>query len=353
LERFVVLPKELIQKVDDFIVEKMHWKQSEFAEKVKGPLLIFSSEGILFIVNLHQVLMSGRTKIVLGRSKTIDLLFSHSGVSRRHAEIVYHKPHWYIRDCGSRNGVLKLDGQERTVLRSNQPSILEPDVRFGLGKGARLQIYSSLGIYRKIRERREEVLMRSTESSRLPIPSEVETIAEDFLIPNGQPKDIMAWSREMRADSMSDFIRRANCFFVRLLTHNPKNSKYPHADDTLIAEEYFEHSGGQSPLFWPLLSKTRGPDVLLGRAAANDIVLNEGTVSRKHMAFHFDGQTGSWIVEDLGSKNGLYVDGKGVLGRHSLEDEARIQVGKEVLLQFHSPQTFYGLLKIYSKISAG
>ncbi len=53
-----------------------------------------------------------------------------------------------------------------------------------------------------------------------------------------------------------------------------------------------------------------GADLTLGRAPENDCVLAHDSVSRRHARIHNDGSR--WIVEDLGSKNGVRVDGSRV-----------------------------------------
>lgn len=50
-----------------------------------------------------------------------------------------------------------------------------------------------------------------------------------------------------------------------------------------------------------------GP-VTLGRAPENDIVIDDATLSRHHLAFEPAGE-GRWRVRDLGSSNGTRVDG--------------------------------------------
>jgi hypothetical protein len=54
-----------------------------------------------------------------------------------------------------------------------------------------------------------------------------------------------------------------------------------------------------------------GADLTLGRAAENDCVLAHDSVSRRHARL-CNTSDGLWIVEDLGSKNGVRVDGSRV-----------------------------------------
>ncbi len=62
-----------------------------------------------------------------------------------------------------------------------------------------------------------------------------------------------------------------------------------------------------------------------GRAAEYTIRLTERNISRKHMVLRKNG-TG-WIVEDLSSYNGCFVNGLRVSGNHELHDGDLLQVG--------------------------
>ncbi len=48
--------------------------------------------------------------------------------------------------------------------------------------------------------------------------------------------------------------------------------------------------------------------VVLGRAAECDLIINDGRLSARHLAFHFSAD--GWSAEDLGSTNGTRVDGQ-------------------------------------------
>jgi ABC-type multidrug transport system ATPase subunit len=51
-----------------------------------------------------------------------------------------------------------------------------------------------------------------------------------------------------------------------------------------------------------------GKTYLLGRDSSSDISIDSGRLSRSHLRFSFDGS--SWLVEDMGSSNGTYLNGK-------------------------------------------
>ena len=64
----------------------------------------------------------------------------------------------------------------------------------------------------------------------------------------------------------------------------------------------------------------------MGRGPTNDIVVEEPGVSRQHAGIRNDEQ-GYWI-EDLGSRNGTYVNGVELEGEgQRLRDADRIQLG--------------------------
>ena len=78
------------------------------------------------------------------------------------------------------------------------------------------------------------------------------------------------------------------------------------------------------PVEKPWSVELRGP-VIVGRRAPADIEVPDALVSRRHIriAPADDG----WTVEDLGSANGTYVDGKRLEGITLLRDGSRIELG--------------------------
>ena len=76
----------------------------------------------------------------------------------------------------------------------------------------------------------------------------------------------------------------------------------------------------------------KGELVLVGKSTENDIVLNHPTVSRNHL--RLKRQRDRFVVEDLGSTNGTFVDGAQVREAY-LRAGALLEVG-DVQLRFHS-----------------
>ena len=64
---------------------------------------------------------------------------------------------------------------------------------------------------------------------------------------------------------------------------------------------------------------------VVGRSSSCDVVLNDADVSRQHARISFEEDSG-WVIEDLGSTNGVVVNGGRVDGR------LRLSVGDQITL---------------------
>ncbi|HYF28067.1 MAG TPA: DUF3662 and FHA domain-containing protein [Baekduia sp.] len=64
---------------------------------------------------------------------------------------------------------------------------------------------------------------------------------------------------------------------------------------------------------------------VVGRSRECDVVLDDSNVSRRHAEIRPTGQ--GWLVEDLGSTNGVRVNGRPVQGPHPLEPGDRLELG--------------------------
>lgn len=72
--------------------------------------------------------------------------------------------------------------------------------------------------------------------------------------------------------------------------------------------------------------------LLLGREADNDLVINDPEVSRKHARFTLDGD--SFWVEDLGSTNGTFINGKRLTLSTVLKQGDTLSLGENILLRY-------------------
>jgi hypothetical protein len=68
---------------------------------------------------------------------------------------------------------------------------------------------------------------------------------------------------------------------------------------------------------------------MIGRAADNTIVLSDERTSAHHARITFTG--GQWVLEDLGSRNGTFVNELRVEGPIVITDEDHLQVGASIL----------------------
>lgn len=76
------------------------------------------------------------------------------------------------------------------------------------------------------------------------------------------------------------------------------------------------------------------PRVRLGRTRDNDIRVESGTVSERHA--RLDHRDGFWLLTDLGSRNGTYLNGRKIDRPVPIRDEDRIGIG-DFLLRIEPP----------------
>lgn len=102
--------------------------------------------------------------------------------------------------------------------------------------------------------------------------------------------------------------------------------------------------GGEDPALRPTLEVVEGAGtgalvrlgaepVKIGRAPGNDLVLADDSVSRAHARVVYE--EGRWVIEDLGSANGILVDGQPVK-RLALTPGVRLTLGRCVLAFQHT-----------------
>lgn len=75
-------------------------------------------------------------------------------------------------------------------------------------------------------------------------------------------------------------------------------------------------------------------EVYIGRDNNNEIVINDTEVSRKHARLVM--QAGGYMLEDLGSTNGTFVNGQRLMGPHVLRPGELVMLGENVSLAFEA-----------------
>jgi predicted component of type VI protein secretion system len=77
-------------------------------------------------------------------------------------------------------------------------------------------------------------------------------------------------------------------------------------------------------------------EIFIGRDLSNDIVINDGEVSRRHTRLFLQGS--NYVVEDLGSTNGTSVNGQRLMGPYILRPGEVVTLGEHVNLVFEAVQ---------------
>ncbi len=90
------------------------------------------------------------------------------------------------------------------------------------------------------------------------------------------------------------------------------------------------HSGPTPGKTFPL----EGDVLTIGREAGNQIIINDAEVSRKHSQLVFQG--GKYVLTDLGSTNGTFVNGQRLTGQHVLLSGEIISLGEQINLLYEA-----------------
>ena len=75
-------------------------------------------------------------------------------------------------------------------------------------------------------------------------------------------------------------------------------------------------------------------EINLGRDISNQILINDAEVSRHHLRLIL--QAGGYVIEDLGSTNGTFVNGQRLVGLRTLHSGDTITAGENVSLVFET-----------------
>lgn len=75
-----------------------------------------------------------------------------------------------------------------------------------------------------------------------------------------------------------------------------------------------------------------GDQLTIGRDSTNAVAINDAEVSRKHARLTFQG--GKFVLEDLGSTNGTFVNGQRLAGAAVLKPGDVISLGEQIVLMY-------------------
>lgn len=77
-----------------------------------------------------------------------------------------------------------------------------------------------------------------------------------------------------------------------------------------------------------------GDQITIGRDSANGITINDAEISRRHARLTFQG--GKYVLEDLGSTNGTFVNGQRLAGPRVLKPGEVVSFGEQIILVFEA-----------------
>jgi pSer/pThr/pTyr-binding forkhead associated (FHA) protein len=77
-----------------------------------------------------------------------------------------------------------------------------------------------------------------------------------------------------------------------------------------------------------------GDQITIGRDSSNGIVINDAEISRRHARLTFQG--GKYVLEDLGSTNGTFVNGQRLAGPRVLKAGEVVSFGEQIVLVFET-----------------
>lgn len=75
-----------------------------------------------------------------------------------------------------------------------------------------------------------------------------------------------------------------------------------------------------------------GDQLNIGRDSTNDVAINDAEISRRHARLTLQG--GKYVLEDLGSTNGTFVNGQRLAGPRVLKAGEVVSFGEQIVLVF-------------------
>lgn len=96
-----------------------------------------------------------------------------------------------------------------------------------------------------------------------------------------------------------------------------------------MAQFQFVMRSGPTPgVTFPL----EGDQLTIGRDSTNGVAINDAEISRRHARLMFQG--GKYVLEDLGSTNGTFVNGQRLAGPVVLKPGDVVSLGEQIVLMY-------------------
>ena len=92
--------------------------------------------------------------------------------------------------------------------------------------------------------------------------------------------------------------------------------------------QFVMRSGPTPGVIFPL----EGDQLIVGRDPSNSVAINDAEISRKHSRLSFQG--GKYVLEDLGSTNGTFVNGQRLAGPVVLKSGDVVSLGEQIVLMY-------------------
>jgi hypothetical protein len=92
--------------------------------------------------------------------------------------------------------------------------------------------------------------------------------------------------------------------------------------------QFVMRSGPTPGVTFPL----EGDQLIIGRDSSNGVAINDAEISRKHSRLSFQG--GKYVLEDLGSTNGTFVNGQRLAGPVVLKPGDVVSLGEQIVLMY-------------------
>ena len=107
--------------------------------------------------------------------------------------------------------------------------------------------------------------------------------------------------------------------------------------------QFVMRSGPTPGVVFPL----EGDQLIIGRDAVNAVAINDAEVSRKHARLTFQG--GKYVLEDLGSTNGTFVNGQRLVSSTVLKPGDVVSLGEQIVLMYEGLSSDAGATMIGRK----